>query len=210
MTVTNASTTASENHEKKSSLPVLAVIGLWTIAVIGICYFGRGLAGKILPRAEDVIWTTQVPIAANTTVTIRGWRHEEGGFTAVRPLTDCEISLNGSHVMGIGPNVTICHYTDHSGETIRGAAPPDEAYIAGWLKDAGELPTAAKEIAAKIKPLFTLNQPDLGPDWTTVSAEVVPELSYILGIAILVIVWGIGLFIIIFSASARRRRRQLV
>jgi hypothetical protein len=161
-------------------------------------------------RSEEITWSTQFPISAKTTVTISAWRHGQGDFSQKRPINDCDIALNGSHVMDMGPNVSICHYIDKHGETIRGATPPDAPFIAAWLKDAGEADAAAPQIAAKVQPLFDFDKLNagLGPEWSIAHTETVTQLSDVFALIVLVLVWMSGTCAIIFIASARRKHRM--
>jgi hypothetical protein len=204
----SVSQTSHKISPQKSALPIWGVVVLWTIAIFCIGDFGRSVADKILPHSEEIVWNSQLQIDPHTTITIRAWRHGDGDFSQTRPLDDCEIAINGSHILGMGPNVSISHYTDQHGETIRGATPPDAPYIAGWLKDAGQSPAAAPQIAARVAPLFDFDKLNtgVGPDWSTVHTRTIPELSYVLAVIALVVLWLAGLLTILCISSAIRRR----
>jgi hypothetical protein len=206
----SVSQTSHKISPQKSTLPIWGVILLWTIAVFCMGYFGTDVANRILPHSEEIVWNSRLQIDPHTTITIRAWRHGDGDFSQNRPLDDCEIAINGSHVMGMGPNVSISHYTDQHGETIRGATPPDAPYIAGWLKDARQSPTTAPQIAAKVAPLFDFDKLNAGegPDWSMVHTSTVPQLSYVMAVIALVVLWLAGLLTILCIFSALRRRQR--
>src|SRR5215207_1511655 len=96
---------------------------------------------RVLPKELHRTWTTTVDVAPQTRVTIEAHRHGGRSYSSVLALDAMEIRLtqaSGERTpIRIGPNVYIARYVDAAGREIRGAAPPEELYLQGWLKSVG-------------------------------------------------------------------------
>ena len=149
----------------------------------------------------ETTWTKSQQIAPDARVVIDGTRRRGWSYTAKEPLTSAEIRLIDLHgertPILLGPNVTICHYVDSNGTTVRGSSPPDEEYLAVWLKSCGAPELAAAPIAKSAAQLFDVDALDhgtLGPDWNVTQVEWTSEFTNIAAIIALFVVWIVGVW----------------
>jgi hypothetical protein len=106
----------------------------------------------------------------------------------------------------IGPNVYICQYIDRAGKTIRGAAPPDETYVAGWLKEIGGQESLATTIAMRASQVYvadTLNCNALGSQWMMSQTSRISRVTWIIFGASVFVIWLAGLWYTLIPRNVR-------
>jgi hypothetical protein len=153
----------------------------------------------------EVCWTARLPVSADREVSIQARRRQDGHYTVKLPLDNADIQLSDSaEPIHMGPNVIICAYRDHTGETIRGASPPDERYLSEWLTDNHAPTTAAAAISGKIAEVFDesrFNQGGPGADWTVTQNARTNPLAWVATISVMIFVWLAGVW---WAAIPRR------
>ncbi len=174
---------------------------VWTIVYWAVFGLGFGWIKQVLPRTVHLTWSRSVPISNDAKVVIEANRMRSGTYSAKQPLDWARIGLVDSRgersVMTVGPNDSLCLYKDQAGHTVRGAAPPEEDYVAAWLKENDAPVTAAGEIAKTTAEAFDLKALESGEiaGWTKTESASVSELTYAGFITIIFLVWLGGVWV---------------
>jgi hypothetical protein len=179
--------------------PVVRLL-IWTISLALLYVLTLPLTRRILPRTVESTWTTTID-ASGARATIRATRNRGGDYTEKLPIDSADISLadsRGEHPpIHIGPNVYICTYTDRAGKSIRGASPPDVAYLAGWLKEIGGPESLAGAVAMRMSQVYvadTLNHNSLGPEWMVSRTSSISRVTWVVFNTSVFVIWLAGLW----------------
>lgn len=174
---------------------------VWTIVYWAVFGLGFRWIKLVLPQTVHLTWSKTVSISSDAKVEIEASRMRSGTYSVKQPLDSARIrlvDLRGEHLpITVGPNDSLCLYKDREGHTVRGVAPPEEEYVAGWLKENDAPVGAAGQVAQTVGEVFDLKGLDGGkiPGWTETESARVSEFTYAGFVTIIFLVWLGGVWV---------------